>query len=201
MKRPILLMIVATLLLGACDKLPGPMGQSGKSSAQRGAAVAVLDLGAVAKALGRDEVFKEQMESARQQLRQQLTDFSTGLEGKLREEQAKLGESPTPEQQQALREKLVQAQRQVQQSQVLARQKALEFQTSLAAQFRQEVEPAAAAVAKSKGATAVLLSNTLMWFEPTVDITGAVIDEMRARGATSGAPAVTGSETEQKTSQ
>ena len=186
MNRTVVLMLAACAVLSACDKLPHPMAPSAKPAPP---SVAVLDLGAVAKALGRDEVFKEQMESARQQLRQQLEEFSSGLQGQLREEQSKLGEAPTPEQQQELRQKLVQAQRQVQQSQILARQKAAEFQTGLALQFRNEVQPLAAEVARSKGASTVLLSNTLMWFEPAVDITGEVIDKLRAAGSSAGSAA------------
>lgn len=181
--------LAALVLLSACDKLPHPMAAAGKR-----ASVAVLDLAAVAKALGRDEVFREQMHSAREQLREQLTEFSTGLQDKLREEQARLGEAPTAEQQQDLREKLALAQRQVQQSQALARQKAAEFQTTLALAFRNEVQPVAAEIARSQGASAVVLSNTLLWFEPGVDITGKVIEAMRAQQATPPPPGATKSE-------
>ena len=193
MIRNILLLLAAGLMLSACDKIPQSIGQPGAAKAA-GSGVAVLDLGAVAKALGRDEVFRQQMESARQQLGQQLTDFSTGLQGQLREEQAKLGEAPTTEQQQELRQKVAQAQRQVQQSRVLARRKAAEFQTNLAVAFRNEVQPIAAEIAREKGASAVVLSNTLLWFEPVADITGEVIDKMRAKGAAAPAEPKTESE-------
>lgn len=195
MMRKILFLLAAGIMLSGCDKIPHSLGQAG---AAKGSGVAVLDLGAVAKALGRDEVFRQQMESARQQLGQQLNEFSTGLQGQLREEQAKLGEAPTAEQQQELREKVAQAQRQVQQSRVLARRKAAEFQSNLAVAFRNEVQPVAAEVARARGASAVALSNTLLWFEPEVDITGEVIDRMRAMGAMgSAAPAESQAEQDQ----
>lgn len=180
-----LIVLCAGGLLSACDKLPNPMTQQQAPAS----AVAVLDLGAVAKALGRDEVFKEQVEAAGKELQQQLAQFTSGLQDKLREEQAKLGDAPTEAERQQLQKLVADAQRQVQQSQLLARQKAAEFQNQLATRFRAEVQPVAAEIARSKGASSVLLSNSVMWFEPAVDITGAVIDALRAQGAAAGAPA------------
>ena len=189
MIRRALIALCASGLLAACDKLPNPMSQR-PAAPPPVATVAILDLGAVAKALGRDEVFREQVEAAGKELQQQLTQFSSGLQDKLREEQAKLGDAPSEEERQQLQRQVIDAQRQIQHSQLLARQKAAEFQTQLATQFRSEVQPIAAQVARSKGASSVLLSNSVMWFEPAVDITGAVIDALRARGAASGAPAL-----------
>lgn len=177
-------------LLSACDQLPNPLSQT-QPAAAPASSVAIMDLAAVAKALGRDEVFKAQVEAAGRELQQQLNQFTSELQDKLREEQAKLGDAPSEEDRQQLQKLLTDAQRQVQQSQQLARQKAAEFQNQLATQFRGEVQPIAAEVARAKGASSVLLSNTVMWFEPAVDITGAVIDALRALGAASGAPAVT----------
>jgi Skp family chaperone for outer membrane proteins len=190
MLRRALFVFLSCALLTACDKFPSAVQRKAGAGAEPQSTVAVLDLAAVAKALGRDEVFKEQVLAAGKQLQDQLAQFTSGLQDKLREEQAKLGEKPTEAEQQQLQKMVVEAQRQVQQSQVLARQKALEFQNQLATQFRSEVQPVAGEVARAKGATSVLLTNTVMWFEPAVDITGAVIDAMRARGATSGAPAL-----------
>lgn len=191
MMRKALIAFSASLLLAlaGCDKIPLPPSSNASGGASA-PALAVLDLGAVAKALGRDEVFKEQVEAAGRQLQQQLTEFTTELQEQLRAEQEKLGEAPSDEDQLQLRQKVADAQRQVQQSQAIARQKAREFQLKLANEFRDEVQPVAAEVARERGASAILIANTLMWFEPTVDITGDVIDAMRARGAASGAPSI-----------
>jgi len=192
MIRTALLALAVLAALAGCDKLPHPLAPSSSSPAAAAPSppdVAVLDLGAVAKALGRDEVFKQQVEAAGRELQQQLSEFSTEVRDRLREEQAKLGDEPSEEQRQQLAQLAANAQRQVQQSQALARQRALEFQTGLAAQFRAEVQPVAAEVARANGARTVLLSNTILWFEPAIDITGKVIDEMRARGARPAPPA------------
>jgi len=185
MTRTATILLSATLLLAACDELPSP---SGKSTAARAPSVAVLDVDAVAKALGRDEVFKQQIQAAGRQLQQQLSEFSSGLEEKVREEQTRLGAEPSQEDRQQLARMAVDAQRQVQQGQALARQKAREYQNKLVAEFRAEIQPVVSEVALGRGASAVLLSSTLLWFEPTADITGAVIDALRARGANAGAP-------------
>ena len=188
-RLPILLLLGSSLFLSACDKLPGSSSPTDKPARAAGThAVAVLDLAAVAKALGRDEVLKQQVQAAGQQLRQQLSEFSTGLQTKLREEQAKLGSTPTDDERKQLQQQLLQAQRQVQQSQVLARQKATQFQNQLAMQFRDEIRPVAAQIARDLGASTVAPANTLLWFDSSVDITGAVIDAMRAKGAATGAP-------------
>jgi Skp family chaperone for outer membrane proteins len=189
--RTLVTLLGAALVLGGCDKLPLPASMPAAQVAARpGPKVAVLDLAAVAKALGRDQVFKEQTEAAGRQLQQQLSEFATDLQQQLREEQSKLGEEPSEEDQADLRRKLLAAQRQVQQSQRLARQKATEFQVQIVNAFRTEVRPVAAEVARANGANSVLLTNAVLWFEPAVDITGQVIDAMRARlGEAAPAPA------------
>jgi Skp family chaperone for outer membrane proteins len=184
-----LLLVGISLLLGACDQLSAPAALTGKPAAAKPvSAVAVLDMAAVAKALGRDEVAKQQVQSAGRQLQQQLSDFSTGLQTQLREEQSKLGAQPSAEQRQQLQKLLVDAQRKVQQSQNLARQKAAQFQNQLAARFRDEIRPVAATIARKYGALSVIPTTTALWFEASIDITGEVIDAMRAKGAASGAP-------------
>jgi Skp family chaperone for outer membrane proteins len=179
-------LVVAALLIAGCDKLPLPADPAPAGWAK---AVAVLDLSTVAKALGRDAVFREQVQAAGQQLDQQLAALSSSLQTRLREEQARLGEEPTEEEQQELQRMLADARRQVQQGQAEARQKAARYQAQLVAQFRREVQAVAAEVARSHGASAVLLADTVLWFEPAADITGEVIDALRARGSAAGVTA------------
>ena len=181
-------LVAAALLLAGCDKSPLPADPA-TAGVPTGSAVAVLDLSAVAKALGRDAVFREQVQAAGQQLDQQLAALSSSLQTRLREEHARLGEAPTEEEQQQLQRMLADARRQVQEGQAEARQKAARYQAQLVAQFRREVQVVAAGVARSHGASAVVLADTVLWFEPAADITGEVIDALRARAAEAGAPA------------
>lgn len=182
MNQVLWVLLGASMLLSGCDKFPDSASLLSKQSTSASKqTVAVLDLAAVAKALGRDEIVKQQVQVAGEQLRQQLTKFSTGLQDKLREQQAKLGSSPSEDERQQLQRQLVEAQRQVQQSQAVARQKAVQFQNQLAVKFRNEIQPVAAEIARAQGASTIAMANTLMWFDPALDITGAVIGAMRAK--------------------
>ena len=174
----ILLLAAFAVGLVGCDKLQLEMPKSAQA-----VDVAVMDLQAVAKALGRDDDFKQQLESAGKQLGEQLTQVSSALQNKLREEQAKLGENPTDEARGQLRKMAAEAQRKFQRSQNQARQKARQFQLQLATQFRKDVQPIATEIARARGASVVMLANSLMWFEPAIDITADVIGKMRAMGS------------------
>lgn len=189
MIRPVLLLLSVCFFISGCDQFADSSARLDKSVSVAGAQVVVIDIDAVAKALGRDEVVKQQIQAAGKQLRQQLTEFSSGLQTKLNEEKTKLGDEPSVDERQRLQEQLLAAQQQVQQSQVLARQKAAQFHNQLALQFRNELRPIAAEIARKHGASTVLLANTVLWFEAPTDITGAVIDAMRAKGAAVVAPA------------
>ncbi len=180
--------------LSGCDRMQLEMPQSAQA-----AEIAVLDLLAVAKALGRDDDFKKQLESAGKQLGEQLTQVSTVLQTQLREEQAKLGENPTDEERGKLRQMAVDAQRKIQQSQLQARQKARQFQLQLATRFRQDVQPVAAEIARAKGASVIMLANSLMWFEPAIDITADVIGKMRSMDNSQ--PAVSDADGSKKTTE
>ena len=181
MNRATITALVLAAALTACDKIPLPSILTGEKPATPPVTVAVLDMTAVAKALGRDEVARQQLEAAGRQLQDQLSQVTTGLQERLREEQSKLGETPSEAEQRQLQALVADAQRQLQQSQQLARQRATEFQNQLVPRFRAEVQPVAAEVAARHGASTVLLANTVLWFEPAMDITGEVIDALRAR--------------------
>jgi len=170
-----LLLLVVVVGLSGCDKLQLEMPKSAQA-----VDVAVLDLQAVAKALGRDDAFKQELESAGKQLGEQLNKVSTNLQSQLRDEQAKLGENPSDEARSKLRQMAVEAQRKFKQSQLQARQQARQLQLQLATKFRADVQPIATEIARSKGAAVVLMANSLMWFEPAIDITAEVIGKMRA---------------------
>ena len=89
------LAIIATaLFLTGCDQLP----QSGGSS------VAILDLAAVAKATGQDEVIRQEAELARGELSAQLQQLAANLEAQLATEREKAGTTPSGADAQRLQE-------------------------------------------------------------------------------------------------
>ena len=166
------LLVACAVMLTACDQLPA-RGSSG--------GVAVVDLNAVAKAIGRDEAINARMESARVDLNQQLTQIAGDLEQQLKDEQEKVGAAPKPDEQQQLQEMAVRAQRQLAEKQQLAQQKATQFQLELVNEFRQQLAPVAEKVAKIRGAdVVVVLDDSVLWFDSGVDITDEVIADLRA---------------------
>ena len=98
------LAIAATaLFLAGCDQLP----QAGGSS------IAILDLAAVAKATGQDEVIRQQAEQARGELTAQLQQLAANLDAQLATEREKAGITPNEADAQRLQELTMQARQQI----------------------------------------------------------------------------------------
>jgi len=146
----------------------------------------IVDLDAVAKATGRQEVMQKELEFANLRLTEQLELVASKLEETVADEKDKLGKSPSKEQQKQLESLALQAQQQLVNSKNLAVQQSTEFRSDLILQFRKEVAGIAQEIAQKAGSKLVLVSNyETLWFDPAADITDEVISVMRAR-ATSG---------------
>lgn len=160
----------------------GAMATAGCNPLADGAQIAVIDLAATAKATGQDAVMEQQMEAARVELGGQLTQIAGDLEKKLQDEQSRLGGATAASREKDFQQLAAQARQQLAQTQALAQQKAQEFQQGLVTKYRQAVQPIAAEIARSKGASVVLVVDpTMLWFEPGVDITDEVIAKLRAQ--------------------
>jgi Skp family chaperone for outer membrane proteins len=159
------------LAVTGCDQLGG--GRSG---------VAVIDLDAVGRALGRDEVIAQQINQANQQLTSQLGQVAQDLQQQLEEEREKyevVGDEARAE----LDQKTAVANQRLQQTQRLAQQRAQEFRTAVINEFRNEVQPYASEIARERGAVAVVtVATPMLWFDAEVDITDEVIAAMRKAG-------------------
>ena len=114
--------VLAVVLLTGCGKSPE---------------VAVVDLDAVAKAVGRDTVFKQQMQAAREQIGQQLSQHAATLKVQL--EKAP-GEAAAAD-----------ARRQWQKAMGVAEQRAREYQLGLVQEFREQLRPVVEKIAKEHG--------------------------------------------------
>ncbi|MEX2670505.1 MAG: OmpH family outer membrane protein [Phycisphaeraceae bacterium] len=142
---------------------------------------AVVDLDAVAKAIGKDTEITEQIEAAVQQMNERLRTAAQEMQEQLEAEQEKLGDDPTEEQVARLRQMAAKAQQNVQNNRSAAQLRRNQVRTQLIQQFREEARPIAEKVAKASGANVVLLANdNVLWYESAADITGLVITEMRA---------------------
>ena len=169
---------------------------------QGGAAgVAIIDLDAIARALGRDDVIAQQINVANQQLAGQLGQVATNLQQQVqarRDEYEVIGD----EAEQELQELTAVANQRLQQTQQLAQQRSAQFRQAVINSFRNEVTPYASEIASARGAVAVVtVATPMLWFDAKADITDEVIAAMREAGAgleraappaTAVAPAATG---------
>jgi len=163
--------VTAILMIAGCDQMPG-----------MGPGTLVVDLTAVAKAIGQDQSMQDRAEAAREDLNTQLTESARELEQQIEQERVKFGESPTEEQQLQLQQMTQQAQQRYGQLQAEAQQNVQQHEINLVQEFREQVRPFAEKIARSRGAEVVLLADqSVFWLDPAVDITGEVIDALRAQ--------------------
>lgn len=152
--------------------------------------IAIVDQLAVAKALGSDQIIIQYMQQANQQLTQIGNNVFEEQRLKLQAERDALGEDATEEQNQEFEVKLQQVNAQLQQVQQQLQQRSQSVQLQLATSFRNSVQRAAQPIAEARGATMVLnSSDSILWFAPSIDITGEVITELRKLQAEAAAKA------------
>lgn len=163
--------IASLMLLAGCEPQGGDH-----------AALAIIDLDAVARALGRDDVIAQQINQANQQLAGELGQVATNLQQQVqarREEFEVIGDEAEEE----LQQLTAVANQRLQQTQQLAQQRSAQFRQAVINSFRNEVTPYAQQIASERGAVAVLtVATPMLWFDSDVDITDEVIAEMRRAG-------------------
>jgi Skp family chaperone for outer membrane proteins len=142
----------------------------------------VLDLDAVAKATGRDVLIGRAVESATHQLNAQLVQAARDMDEEIKQLQAKIGTSPTPQQQAELQRARARAQQNIQNNKLVAETARNRVRAEQILLFRNEVRPIAAEIARQHNAEIVIIPNdNVVWHATSVDITGEVITQWRAR--------------------
>ena len=142
---------------------------------------AVVDLNAVSKATGHDEVISKEMEVVNANLTSQIQTITDNLNKVLAEQKEKFGKKITVEQQQQLQELLIKANQQLELKRNEANQKSAQHKQSLILTWRDQLQPIVQAIAEDNGASVVLVQNPLvMWFDTSLDITADVIAKLRA---------------------
>jgi len=145
----------------------------------------VLDLDAIANATGQAAIIKKQIEIANKDLTSQLTEISSKLNEQLAAEKKKIGKKPTKNDTQNMQQLTMQANQKMQQAKAIASQKSQQYQAALIQQLRKSVMPIAEKIALERNADIVsIVDNSMIWFNPDVDITDEVIAEVRAQRAT-----------------
>ena len=172
--KNLFLLLLIVFSVSACDQMGSLVNRS---------SIVIVDLNAVAQALGRDELMQQEVQMAETKLKEQLTKIAGTIQEKVSEEKKKLGSKRNKENDAKLQQLAVQAQQTFRKEQMAAEQQAGLFRQQLVAKFREEVKSVAEPIARERRAGMIkLVSDDLLWFDPSNDITGDVISQMRASG-------------------
>ncbi|RPI80273.1 MAG: OmpH family outer membrane protein, partial [Planctomycetaceae bacterium] len=180
---------VCLLLAAGCTN-QGTAPATGQTNPAASGGVGVVDLDAVAKALGRDLEMEADAEKKLGQYTTELGSLQTALNRQLQEKMAEVGESPSDDE----RRQLLQTQRkldnQFRESKSMAERKLVSYKQKLIDQFREETKPAIREVASRRGLSIVIPKSPalLLTVSAEVDLTDAVVLQMQAA---SPAPAAT----------
>lgn len=181
-KRVAMIAVVglAMLGLGGC--------QWGKTAG----GVAVVDLDAVAKTVGRDQVITEQVQIFAKEQETKLLELKSELEQQVTSASEKLGEDASDQDKQSLNSLVVDARTQLTRELGQARQSAQQLRLQLVREFAVEVQPIARREAEARGLTVVMVKQPgLLVVAPEADITDAVVQALgKQPGAASVAPAL-----------
>lgn len=143
--------------------------------------IALVDMDAIAKALGRDEAMKQEIASTEQQLNDQLNAIASKLQAEIVQEQGTLNDKSTDEDKQRVEQFILQAQQTLRNEQLAAQQKSTQLRSDLITAFRDEIKVVAEAMAKEQGIKMVkIISADVLWSDPTANISDAVVTKMQA---------------------
>ena len=166
------LLLLIALPISSCDQFGG-FGNHPSTL--------IVDLNAVAKALGRDEVMQKEILDAETKLKGQLEQIAKNIQDQVAVEKEKLGTKKSKENNAKLQQLALQAQQTFRKEQMAAEQQVAQLGKELVTTFREEVKLVAEPIAMEKKAVMVkLVSDDLLWFDTSIDITGEVISRMRA---------------------
>jgi len=150
----------------------------------------VVDLDAVAKAVGRMETITQQIRQANQSLLAQRAKLAQDMERQIKEAIEKAGDKPTDDQKKEIQQMRFNANQRMQMIDLEVRQKSGQVRATAITAFRDEVRPVAERLARERRAGVVLTSTEqVLWFDPENDITSDVIAALRSSdssGRTSG---------------
>jgi Skp family chaperone for outer membrane proteins len=166
------------------------------TSASPNGTIAIIDLDAAAKRLGRDVTITEELKAKNDALSETFTKDREKLQSELDKTQQELGATPTDEQKQQFVQYSQGLNQQLQAKLQAAREELNSKQTDLVRQFREEVKPIAQKVAAKKGMNTVLVRSDIVVLsaDASVDITDDVVAEMIPAG-TAAKPAATATPT------
>ena len=175
-------------LLAGCGLQPSASKSDEHAPDAKG--VAVVDLDAVAKRIGRDVEIAKSLEQKQTALNERLAAIQESVRSQYKEKKEKAGDKPTDEQQKELRALEQDLGLSVKRHMGEAQKNIALFRQQLVNRFREQVRPVARDVAEQKGFDIVVLKDESLLFvvEEHAEITDAVIERMLA--ANTSTPAV-----------
>lgn len=166
-KTSIAAVFAATLL-----SLTGCMHESGP-------VVALVDLDAIARQVGRSEVMTGELKALNDELTQSLQAEAEELKVEITTSLQALSASPTNEGKQRHQQLLARSSRALEESKRAAALKVNEKRKELIVTFRRDARPAVEKIARERGATLVLTTaDNVLWADKTLNITAEVLAAM-----------------------
>jgi Skp family chaperone for outer membrane proteins len=170
--------LLLAVILSSCTPAPSVPAPKG--------GVALIDLDAVAKRLGREAAIIRELQDAGNPMGAQLTEARKELQAEFEKAKSDIGTKPTEADLQKLAELERNFNTQLQQKQQQAQQELNAKRVALVNRFREEVKPVALKIAAAKSLGAVLIKTdmTILANDPDIDITDAVVAELTKASAT-----------------
>jgi len=153
------------------------------ASAQNGG-VAILDIDAVARALGVEEAVKNDLQSMQNGLNGELQKAQANLQAQMKNAEQVAGTNPNEQQKAQLVQTNQQLDAQFNQLKAQAQQTLAQERVKKINDFREKLKPIALEAAKAKGLGVVLMQVTppVYAFDEAVDITAATTDAAKKAG-------------------
>lgn len=142
--------------------------------------VAVIDLDRVAAAIGRDKLITARVGEYAKQQEINLNKLKNEFNSRIADEKKKLGKKPKKKEQERINQLASDYTLQLRQEINKVSQTADRLRSELVLDFRKEIEPVARRVAESRKLSVVMVKqNAMLYIDPAIDITNAVIDEIQ----------------------
>ncbi len=191
-----LLMAIVTVTPG-CD-------QAGSAPAEGG--LGMIDLERVASELGRTQTMQQTLMAQEQAAQQTIGNIQKQYAQQLDQMRARVGETPTAEQEQELAQFVRGAQQRMQREIGNAQQQLERTRITLSSQFRDEIKPYIRQLAEETHKSAILFKSDslVLYATESVDMTDALINKLIAAGqktSTSPTPPASPSNPNSATSQ
>lgn len=162
----------------------------------------IVDLGVVARAIGKDTEIRTTIDQTRTQLNSRLEALLGKLNNELDKAKTQLDKKPSRDAQANYRELADRASTRLQQSRKAAELQVNTLKNRLFIAFRDHVRKVASGIARKRGAPMIQLAGAdVLWFDPENDITDEVIARLRAQTETNTVTPSSGNESTDSSTQ